>query len=30
MKAYHKDIKNIEYVLPSHMFMYAGQKCIND
>lgn len=30
MKAYHKDIKNIEYVLPKEMWLYAGQKCINE
>jgi len=30
LKAYHKDIKNIEYVLPKDVWAYAGQKCIND
>lgn len=30
LKTYYKDIKNIEYVLPKEMWMYAGRKCIND
>jgi len=30
LKTYHKDIKNIEYVLPKDVWAYAGQKCIND